>query len=502
MAFDFSFFSKSSIAIESDLIYLTFIKILLFVKDFRRRKTSSALQRPFIVQTDGTDENYVTHSGNIPKSNDQLPHRPLAHSESSPSSPRGFGPSYRQNLRSPDDRSVTKPIDYLNVDKADKKFARNRYSVPDFGLAKSSHNEEFHRQRLSCLEELLKLKEAHENNQYPEKSGKTKKKRATSLYVRDSKSDLFDENGNHRQTESLNRVPTGSPTSPNDLRMDQIVITKPLNGHSSQSSVLSDSFNTSTSYNDESDLVDEFNEDNLRKQTLLMKRRNSLRLQKQVVNEKVQALRERVNQSNGTSKDPESAEEEENLTKLEEKLSNIDKELNEINQNVAVPADDFKEGKRKKQQIFSKFKSSQKATTPVGNRKTNTPKETVTNSENTMMNISISPSVRKQSFTRSIFRHPSTKRDSGGSFMSLNTANAATIDIVPDSNANSKETDGKNYDLKNNYDKKMDLQRSRKASRASSVQESDDVDGKRASEKDLNREALLKIEVMIPHLGL
>ena len=469
----------------------------------RRRKTSLALQQPVISPPDEADGG-LTGEGKSQVSAARRLHRTVAHCESSPPSPRTASVSYHGRDASTDPRKMMRPIDYLNVDKVERRLVKNRYSVPDFRQAKMTNNDEFQRQRMSCLEELLKLKEAHENNQYPEKSAKAAKKRAASLYLATSKSSVYDENANHQQTESLNRISPTSPPRSNSFKIDASPVSRQNFAQSAKyrnvdrSSGLSDSLNMSSSYTDTSDFADEFYEDDLRQQALLMKRRNSLRLQKQVVNQKVKALRDRV--SHVTTKDQESTEEEQNLAKLEDRLENIDKELEDINLKIDLPdTNDLRDTKKKNRQLFSKFKSTQKATTPVGTRRTAGPKES---RENAVTSPATSPPVRKRSFSHNfrLFGHTG-KRDSDGSGLNSNTASISSIESFHEPQLHSNESVGRNTgsygDLKSIENHKFETQRSRKASSVTSVPESDDVDGRRDADKGINREALLKIEVSI-----
>lgn len=381
-----------------------------------------------------------------------------------------------------------KQIEQLNVDRQERKMIKTRYSVPDFNKAEAASREELRRQQaLSCFEELLKLKQAHENNQYPEKAeksektGKSAKKRATSLYVKNSKLIVYDENGNHQQADG--------PVSPGsvdyqkfDLNSSHILHTK--HAHPNRNSGLSDSLNMS----DVSDCTDDIGEDSdFLRQTMLMKRRNSLRLQKQVISEKVKSLRGKVNQ---TAKDRESAEEEESLTKLEVKLNNIDKELQEINLRIDVPADDFKEGKRKRQQLLSKLRGTPKSTTPVSDRRSHHSKDSGTSNDGAVT----SPPLRKRSYSHN-FRlfGQSSKRDSEG--VVSNSTSLSSVESFPDSQVMLNESIGSISDVsKSLEDRKLETQISRKTSSVSSVNESDEMDGKRSSD---NRDALSKIEVNI-----
>ena len=473
-----------------------------------------------VDETSGTDDKG-------PVASVRRSHRKITHSESSPPSPRHATRTFVQSVElKSDSRKVLSPIDYLNVDSnVVKRSPKNRYSAPDFQKRQSLN---------ICLEEVSRLKEAHENNVYPLVNGKNGKGRAVSLYLAKTKPTFVDENANHQQSEPWGRVVTSSPKkivessvvleakqSPRPVS-DGIARSRPRSTNSSSRLSLSlnaassstSSINMLASPTESSDFVEEISEDELRQQTLLMKRRNSLKLQKEVVARKVKALRERLAKNSIESSDLESTDEERNLSVLENRISRIDAELTEINTKVSSPEDVFKENKKKTKQLFSKFKSTQKNLQNSGVDKTNVVTKDCL--DVLLTSPSISPRVRKRSLTHNI-KLFGQKRNSDLSEPDSNRASMSSIDSFTDT------TDGASAgrraeswtDLKSADDLRCDVERVRKASSVRSVPEKiDEVDGDKdvdgedglklsdmslqdVNEKGISKEALLRIEVRV-----
>ena len=472
---------------------------MIILKSARRRKAASKLQQPAILTNNETDSE-ATNQEKGTVASIRRSYKTVCGSKSSPPSPRSASFSLQRKDNIHDKRTNAKPIDYLNVDGVARRMVRNRYSVPEFGQLKVASDEEhYRRQRKSCMEELLKLKEPHKNNQYHEKSPMVSKTRNTSMHFASQKSPIFDENGNHRRVDSFNQI---SPDPPQSSDVSKIGATlynstpkrKHQNGNADQTVDLSESFNLSSSYTDTVDASD----DVFRQQTLLMKRRNSLRLKKQFVNEKVKTLRERVKQTGAKSEDALATEEEQNLTALEERLIDIDKELQSINLKVDVPVtEDFKEDKKKNKQHFLKFRSTHRTTTPVSSRKSNGSKDSL---ENSATSPSLSPTARKRSLSYNfkLFGH-SGKRDSESSGLNSNTASVSSMESFHESqllpNESTNRIAASFNEVRSIEGRRFETQRSRKASSVSSIQESDEIDEQIDAERGVHKDALLKIKV-------
>ncbi|XP_065061135.1 uncharacterized protein LOC135688287 isoform X1 [Rhopilema esculentum] len=475
----------------------------------RRRKTSSALPQPVVitepnVHVQDSEENSKGRVASIRNT-----HRPVVHCESSPPSPRS---PVRHRFETVDKatKETLRPIEYLNVEDQ-RRLPRNRYSMPVFTQKSVLTYEEFNRQRRSCLEELLKLKEAHDKNQYPDKGGKFDYQRASSVYAYGRKSAVLDENDNHADVSSFEKMCSSYPKRSRSFKLEASPCpgTK-LTGnmkHRHRSMInsrgLSKSMILPTDVTDAQDVTDDLQGD-LQQQTLLMKRRNSLKLRKDVIDQKVKALRTRVGRSSADGTDSETAEEEQNLLLLENKLKNIEKELLLINRTADIPPENvFKEGKKKnKQQLFSKFKSNQK--TSQANHKASHQRD---NTDKVVSSESLSPAVRKRSLSHNFKLFSASKRHSDLSDMSINRASMSSLDSSTDG------TFGVNdfvpspavgsADLKSSDEYKVDSVRTRKTSSVSSVSELDEPDGmghnqsaKEASnttENGLSKDAFLKI---------
>eukprot|EP00112_Aurelia_sp_Birch-Aquarium-sp1_P001408 Seg115.9 transcript_id=Seg115.9/GoldUCD/mRNA.D3Y31 product="hypothetical protein" protein_id=Seg115.9/GoldUCD/D3Y31 len=495
-------------------------------KKMRQRKTSMVLQQPVIDPLqESIDETSETDKKG-PLASIRRSHRKITHSESSPPSPRHATRTFAKSVESlkADSQKMLTPIDYLNVDSTVvKRSPKNRYSAPDFQKRQSLN---------ICLEEVLRLKEAHKNNVYPAMNGKSGKGRASSLYLAKPKATFVDENANHQQSEHWDRVMTSSPKKivENSFKPETkqnarpvsggIAISRPKSTNSSSRLSLSlnlpssstSSINMLASPTESSDFVEEISEDELRQQTLLMKRRNSLKLQKDVVARKVKTLRERSAKNSVEPSDLESTDEERNISMLENRISRIDAELTEINTKVSSPEDIFKESKKKTKPLFSKFKSSQKNVQNSGVDKTNIATKDCL--DVLLTSPSISPRVRKRSLSHNI-KLFGQKRNSDLSEPSSNRASMSSIDSSTDMNdgASAGRRAESWTDLKSADDLRCDIERVRKASSVRSVPEKiDEVDGDRdfdrdfglkqddtslqdVNEKGISREALLRIEV-------
>jgi len=465
----------------------------------RRKKTNSAPQQIVSSSNDEVD-NAVVQEDKEPTDNIRQPYRTVGASISSPPSSRSASVSVLNRGRSRDLQNHNKSTDFLNVNGMERRVIKSRYSVPDFGQLKLANKVECDRERMSCLKEVQKLKEAHGNKRYP-KSPVASKTRFSSMYVSAPSSPIFDENGNDQRVGSLQQLLQASPKRSSFVNADQSPSTpqnstpkgKSRNGHSDSRIDLSQSLNLSHSYSDTFDIYDNYNE----QQTLLMKRRNSLQLKKKYFNEKIKALREKTKQPTAKTEGAEVAEEEKNLSMLENSLNDIEQEIESINLKVDVPAtEDFKDEKRKSKQNFLKLRSTQKATTPIGSRRSDTLKN---GTDNSTTNSRVSPPMRKRSFSHNfrLFGH-SGKRDSSINGLNSSTAVASSVENFHEQQLLQSEpminNVGNYRDLGSAEDGKFERQRSRKTSSVSSLQGSDEVDGRLDVERGIHKDALSKIE--------
>ena len=462
------------------------------------------LQQPAILLNEEADST-ATNQEKGPVASIRKSYKTVCASKSSPPSPRSASFSLHRKDKIHDNGTNAKANNYLNVDRVDRRMVKSRYSVPDFRQLKMTSDEEcYRRQRRSCMEELLKLKEEHKTNQYHEKSPLASKSINSPMHIPSQKSPIFDENGNHRRVDSFNQIlPTSSQSSGFSksgaspaTQYNSTPKGKHQNGNTYRTVDLSQSFNLSSSYTDTVDA----SEDDFRQQTLLMKRRNSLRLKKQFMNEKVKTLRERVKQISAKSEDPEVTDEERNLAALEERLVDIDEELQRINLKVHEPVtQDFKEEKKKNKQHFLKFRSTHRVATPVGIRKSNELKDS---SENPATSPSVSPPMRKLSLSYNfkLFGH-SGKRDSESSGLNSNNTSVSSMESFHESQILQNEPmdriTGSYNDVRSTEGRRFETQMSRKASSVSSIQESDETDEQIDTESGLHKDALSKIEVSI-----
>ena len=446
-------------------------------------------------------DNAILQESKEPSDSIRQPYRTVGASISSPPSSRSASISVHSRSRSRDVQNHKRSTDFLNVNGVERRVIKSRYSVPDFSQLKLANKVECDREIMSCLKEVQKLKEAHENNRYS-KSPVVSKARFSSMYVSTPSSPIFDENGNDQRVGSLQQLSQTSPKRSSFVNADRSPATRhnstpkgrSRNGHSDSNIDLSQSLNLSHSYSDTFDVCDNYNE----QQTLLMKRRNSLQLKKKGFNETIKALREKTKQSSAKAEGAEVAEEEKNLAILENSLFDIEQEIESINLKVDIPTtEDFKDDKRKSKQNFLKLRSTQKATTPVGTRRSDTLKNST---ESATTNSRVSPPVRKRSFSHNfrLFGHAG-KRDSGINGLNGSTGIASSMENFHEQQLLPSEpminNVGSYSDLGSAEDRKFERQRSRKTSSVSSVQEFDELDGRPAVERGTHKDALSKIEV-------
>ena len=113
-------------------------------------------------------------------------------------------------------------------------------------------------------------------------------------------------------------------------------------------------------------------EENLRQETLLRKRRNSLTLERDSISKRLEAIREKVakNSKKSSESDDQSSETENTVTVLEKRMENVEQELNSISSKLNLPCPPIASstktkrkysqyrGSKSSQNIFTKTKGS------------------------------------------------------------------------------------------------------------------------------------------------
>ena len=328
-----------------------------------RRRRAGVTQPDLTVPTDQKQiKEEKTHENQVQKLRS---HKRVTYAESSPPTPRTTSSTFFNNS--------TNSLHSESVED----LKPNRHSVPDFRQRSLSNQQIMLRHRSSCLEEIIKLQEAHGNKKYPANSKGIDKNRSTSLYVTKSRTNnhVIDENGNHEHPGTWNGIITSSPIKSDAAKTVgiDVVTTRPLSPR---------------------DEIDGFSEEDQKQQTLLMKRRNSLRLQKDDVGRKVKVLKGILDQNKKIS----SMDNDKKLSVLQDKLSVINSELEEINIKIDIPEDAMLMDTKKasKKQLF-KFKSTQKSSSNAKER--TLPKE---NLEALLTSPGLSPRLRKRSLSKNL----------------------------------------------------------------------------------------------------
>eukprot|EP00794_Sanderia_malayensis_P015313 gene15313-16890_t len=351
----------------------------------RRRKAS------ILMQTKSGYVDVITGESIIPEGSplQQKPrHKKVSYAESSPRA------IIRDNVASTAhslDLMKSEPSLYTSREhpkvEGPKKMKTNRNSVPDF-------RRQMLQQRSSCLEEVLKLREAHENNKYPGK-GESGAERNRSMTWSIPKPKQQSASSEHEANESYGNHHNHSSQSWDVGMASKSAVVCELHKRSPNDGW--DGFNNSGNNvsigNGGCCHGEGGEEEDLKRQTLLMKRRNSLRLRKEVVGKKVKQIRETLEKGRKDMDSNETLNFEKNLVTLEENLSEINDELERLNGNITLPPvnDNVKDGKKStKQQLFSKLKSTHKSS-----QKQLLTKENV---DTLLTSPGLSPRMRKRSF--------------------------------------------------------------------------------------------------------
>ncbi len=342
----------------------------------------------------------------------------------------------------------------------------------------------------------MKLKEAHENNTYPEKPRKIDRNRSTSWYIPKTRitEPVTDENDNHQ--------PSGS--------WDGLVTSSPVKSVASESQKRREGVDyvNNNNNNNNNGITEDFEEE-LKQQTLLMKRRNSLRLRKEVVSRKVKQIRETLEKNKREMEAADSQNFEKNLTTLEDSLSDINSEIDSLNDKINVPTNEYSKDTKKSKQLFYKLKNTHKSSQNSKDRVLT--KEAI---DSLLTSPGLSPRLRKRSFTQNLkMIGNSLKRNSESSEPNSNRESMSSMDSSNDILADARDPSGQFAEAQDSAGNSVGdltdagfLEVSKDYSSQERLRSSpippvlDEIDGQRSIQKrnyegGISKEALLEIEV-------